>query len=277
MLLFSPLFTNGLAKTNQSIKEKLVKGNLYFILIVLVALTTATGCTDETPKTNQTAIAAQPTKTQPAEAGRTGTVVETMSTGNYTYVKVDTGSEKIWAAAPQFQVKVGDKVTFPEGVPMKNYHSKTLKRTFDLVYFVSNITVAGVNHISSQFSEGRHGGTQSHTSAPSSVKVDLSGIKKPEGGKTIAEIYAEKDVLSGKKVMVRGKVVKFSSQIMGKNWIHLQDGTGSQGTNDLTITTSSGVKVGDTVLATGVVVKDKDFGYGYVYSVIMEDAKIKIE
>ena len=76
---------------------------------------------------------------------------------------------------------------------------------------------------------------------------------------------------------MRGKVVKFSPEIMGKNWIHLQDGTGKEGTNDLTVTTKMMAKVGDTVVISGAVATDKDFGYGYKYGVIIEDADVKVE
>jgi hypothetical protein len=107
--------------------------------------------------------------------------------------------------------------------------------------------------------------------------VDLSGIKKADGGKTVEEIFAGKDQLNGKTVAVRGKVVKFSPEIMGKNWIHLQDGTGKEGTNDLTVTTAAVAKTGDTVLVKGTLVANKDFGYGYKYDVIMEDATLTVE
>ena len=78
-----------------------------------------------------------------AQGGITGTVVETMNAGQYTYVQVDDGAKKIWAAAPQFAVAVGDKVVVPDGMPMRDFQSKTLGRTFDLVYFVSAIEVVG--------------------------------------------------------------------------------------------------------------------------------------
>ena len=107
--------------------------------------------------------------------------------------------------------------------------------------------------------------------------MDFSGIKKPEGGKTVAELYAEKDKLSGKEVTVRGKVVKFSAGIMGTNWIHMQDGTGGEDANDLTVTTDATVAVGDTVLVKGVLAADKDFGYGYKYAVIVEKSDVTVE
>jgi hypothetical protein len=110
------------------------------------------------------------------------------------------------------------------------------------------------------------------------VEVDLSGIAKAEGGKTIAEVYAEKDQLAGQKVAVRGKVVKVNAGIMDKNWVHVRDGSGAEGANDLTVTTANIVpNVGDTVLVTGQVALNKDFGMGYQYDVIVEDAEVTVE
>ena len=108
--------------------------------------------------------------------------------------------------------------------------------------------------------------------------VDLSGIAKADGGKTVAELYAEKDQLTGQKVTVRGKVVKTNAGIMDKNWLHVRDGSGAEGTNDLTVTTSGELpKVGDTVLVTGALTLNKDFGMGYQYPVIVEDATVTVE
>jgi hypothetical protein len=108
--------------------------------------------------------------------------------------------------------------------------------------------------------------------------VDVSGITKAEGGMTVAEVFAGKEQLAGKPVTLRGKVVKSNSGIMGKNWIHVRDGSGAEGTNDLTVTTMTAQpNVGDTVLVTGPLVLNKDFGMGYQYDVIVEDADVKIE
>jgi hypothetical protein len=256
----------------------------FYVISAFLLLTAVVGYKSETC---EVAAAAQPrtvrptpiqqTAAQAASGGRTGTVVESITTGSYTYVHVDTGTEKIWAAAPAFQVKVGDKVVIPPGLPMKNYHSKTLDRTFDLVYFVASITGAGSEAAGSRLPKGHPKVTKDDNSGAAVVKMDFSGIVKPNGGKTVAEIYTERANLSGKKIMVRGKVVKFNSGIMGKNWIHLKDGTGAEGTNDLTVTTNAQTKVGDTILAKGVVVTDKDYGYGYKYAVIIEDAEITVE
>jgi hypothetical protein len=207
-----------------------------------------------------------------------GKVLETMNAANYTYVLVDTGARKLWAAAPQFQVKVGESISIEDGMAMPNYHSKALNRDFDVVYFTGRAVVgnspASLKTNAAILPPG-HPPLTSGT--PQATKVEVSGIKKADGGKNIAEIFAAKAQLAGKQVKVRGKVVKFNSQIMGKNWVHLQDGSGKEGSNDLTLTTLTNVKVGDTVLATGTIAVDKDFGYGYKYSVLLEDAKLVVE
>jgi hypothetical protein len=126
--------------------------------------------------------------------------------------------------------------------------------------------------------EGMDGKAPHPMPATDAAPVDLSGIAKADGGKTVAEVFAEKDALAGKPVTVRGKVVKANSGIMGKNWIHVRDGSGSDGTNDLTVTTTTAQpNVGDTVLVTGPVSLNKDFGMGYQYDVIVEDAQVTVE
>lgn len=114
-------------------------------------------------------------------------------------------------------------------------------------------------------------------SAPSET-VDLSGIERADGGKTIAEVFAEKDQLAGQTVVFRGKIVKTNAGIMGKNWLHVRDGSGADGTNDLTVTTLEVLpEIGDTVLVSGPVALDKDFGMGYEYDIIIEDADVTVE
>jgi hypothetical protein len=231
-----------------------------------------------------------------AENGFTGKVLETTNTAGYTYVLVDTGTQKHWAAANEFEVKTGDVVKVSPGVPMSNYHSKTLNRDFDMVYFTGSIKIAGggasasvpvvpalpAGHppLTGGSTPALPPGHPSITGQPAvAPNLDLTGIKRAKGGKTIEEIVAGKSKLAGKEVVVRGKVVKYNAQIMGKNWLHIQDGTGSadKKNNDLTVTTSTAAKVGDTVLVTGKLITDKDFGAGYKYSLIIEDAKVTAE
>jgi len=109
------------------------------------------------------------------------------------------------------------------------------------------------------------------------VEVKAGDVTKADGGYTVLECFEMSDKLDGKTVTVRGIVVKFSQQIMNRNWVHIQDGTGAEGTNDLTVTTQDIVKVGDTVLVTGVLAKAKDFTMGYKYAAIVEEARVKVE
>ena len=221
----------------------------------------------------------------PTESGGsiTGKVVETMDSGGYTYVQVDDGSKKIWAAAPKLTVAVGDRVIVPAGMPMRDFSSKTLNRTFDVVYFVSSIEVLGGKAANEQVAAAHraggdgipgHGGAGAKEAATS---VDLSNIKKADGGQTVAELFAQKAALAGKEVAVRGRVVKYTPSVMGKNWIHLRDGSGGSGTDDLTVTTSADAAVGKTVLVRGKLSTDKDYGFGYHYDVIIEDATVTVE
>jgi hypothetical protein len=214
----------------------------------------------------------------PAEAASvSGKVVETMDVSGYTYVLVDTGAKKVWVAATSFPVKVGDSVATTQGMAMQNYHSKTLNRDFDLVYFTGSLTVNGIQPAASNLPPALPKDHPPITNASAVAKVDLSGIKRAEGGNTVGEIFAGKEKLTGQKVKIRGKVVKYNPMIMNKNWVHLRDGTGAEGSNDLLVTTSSEAKVGDTVLVTGTVSINKDFGAGYKYAVLVEDAKLVVE
>jgi hypothetical protein len=216
----------------------------------------------------------QGTQSAASQFDRTsGKVVETMDSGGYTYVRVDTGEKTIWAAAPQFRVTAGERVDLTGGFPMLDYHSKTLDRTFSVLYFVSAANVAGAKPETGAIAPSH----QNAGATPSPSDIDVADIERPEGGKRVEELFADRASLGGTEVLVRGKVVRFSPMIMGKNWIHVRDGTGEVGTNDLTVTTAASAAVGDTVLIKGTVITDKDFGFGYRYEVIIEDAEVTVE
>jgi len=249
------------------------------VLVVLVlALALGGGCKSDVEKAKAPAPVATPNvvKAEPAASkpggAISGKVAETMEASGYTYVLVENGAEKTWVAGPKTAVKVGDEVSVAEGSLMNKFESKSLKRTFEKIVFSSAIMVGGAGKVS--------GVTQTpvnHTQAPVESAVDLKGISKAKGGKSVAEIFAERSALNGKNVLVRGKVVKAMSGIMGKNWLHIKDGTGGAGADDLVVTTAVTAKVGDKVLVNGKVASDKDFGSGYKYDVIVEDAEVTIE
>jgi hypothetical protein len=204
-----------------------------------------------------------------------GTVLSTIDAGSYTYVEIDINSERMWFAAPTLSLKAGDRVVAPAGMAMKDFHSETLDRTFEMVYFVDAITSADALEPVKAMPAGHPPIESATCPVPNSACFDFSGIEKPEGAKTVAEIYEESSALTGKSVVVRGIAVKVNENIMGKNWIHLQDGTGKPGSDNLTVTTTNTVEVGSTVTAGGILAVDRDFGYGYQYAVLLEDAVVQ--
>jgi hypothetical protein len=213
----------------------------------------------------------------------TGKVLETTNVSSYTYVQFDTGKAKVWAAAPTFKVKVGDNVTVSNSMAVAGYYSTTLNRNFDSVYFTDKVAVNGATAewIESPAVKARaaqNGKLPSgHPDIGKAQKVDLTGIKKADAGITVEEVFANKDSLKGKTVTVRGRVTKYNGKILGKNWIHVKDGTGAVGNNDLMVTSDATAKVGDTVLVTGKVATDRDFGSGYKWPVMIENAKVAVE
>jgi len=194
---------------------------------------------------------------------RTGVVVTTMNAGSYTYLEVEAKDGRYWAAVPQMELAVGDRVDVSPGSEMKSFFSPTLNRTFDSIIFTSSVKVLG-NDAPVEKNE---------TSKPP-VRQAQAG---PSGIKTVEQVYTDRQSLKGKQVQVRGKVVKFTPGIMGKNFLHIQDGSGKEGTNDLAVTSQQAVKVGDQILVVGTLDTDKDFGAGYTYKVILENAKITPE
>jgi hypothetical protein len=220
---------------------------------------------------------------EPALATVNGTIVETMDAGGYTYMKLRTATGEEWTAVNQAAVKTGDSVTVVEGLPMEGFESRSLGRKFDRIYFGRlagpETAPAGGGAAGSFPPEmlaalaAQHSGAATAAAPKGDVKVPKA--EGPEGS-TIAEVYAGKAGLEGKTVAVRGTVVKFNPAIMGRNWVHIRDGSGSPETrdNDLTLTTQDTVAVGAVVLARGTVRLDKDFGAGYTYPVILEDVKI---
>lgn len=206
----------------------------------------------------------------------TGTVAETMNSGGYTYARLQaTGKDDVWIAAREFQTQAGDRLTVGLDMPMQNFESKTLKRTFPLVYFVGGVTRDG-QRIDGP--GGMPGATPAlmTSHAPAATPTAVEPVAAPAGGMAIADVWAKRNALAGRAVTVRGKVVKLNAQILGRNWIHLQDGSGSaeNRTNDLTITTGDDVKLGDVITVQGVLGIDKDFGAGYAYAAILENARV---
>jgi hypothetical protein len=194
-------------------------------------------------------------------------VIEVIQTSNYTYLQVEENDNKFWIAVVKREAKSGDVIYYTKAYEMKDFVSKELGRTFPTVFFVQDPSDRPV----------APGETISPQNMPSGKKeitrlVDIS-VETPKGGITISDLYKNKDKYSGKTVLVRGVVVKFNQEIMHKNWVHIQDGTDFTGKYDLAVTTLDSVEPGSKVTFSGIISLNKDFGAGYIYDVIMEEAK----
>jgi hypothetical protein len=196
-----------------------------------------------------------------------GKVAETMEGGGYTYARLEKDGKSTWVAYSSLETHVGDTLTFKGCMEMPNFESKVLKRKFDAVMFCGAPEVKKVERKSP-------GSTGAVATAKGKISVD-----KATGANayTVGEVFSKRAALHGKQVVVRGQVVKTASGIMNKNWIHLQDGTGSakDKSNDLVVTSDQLPADGDVITISGTVAKDKDFGSGYKYKVILEKGIIK--
>jgi len=192
-------------------------------------------------------------------------VEEVIQTSHYTYLNVSENNTNQWVAVPKMEAVKGEVYYFKGGMQMGQFKSKELNRTFDNMLFLGGL-------MSEKMMEGKKDGS-SHVA---DVKVTPKNIQvEPlKDGLTIAELFDNKEKYANQIVRIRGKVTKFSDQIMQRNWIHLQDGSNSYGNFDLTITTKETVKIGEIVVVEGKVTLDKDFGYGYFYKVLLEEGKI---
>jgi hypothetical protein len=199
-----------------------------------------------------------------------GKVVQTMDSGGYTYVLIDSNGDKIWAAISSTIVTVGQQVTVKPGTPMYNFTSKGLNRTFERIIFSEGIEskVIVKKPLSAKVTQGSSG---------AAVPFSKISVEKAAGPNSyrIATLFANQK-LDGKKVTVRGKVVKVSSGILDRNWIHLQDGTGSsqKKNHNLVVTSKDLPDVGEVITISGTLIRNKDFGSGYKYDVIIEKASI---
>jgi len=252
---------------------KSLKSTLAVAGLALALLLTVSGCT----KSDETTVADNPALAAPIPAGMVrGAVLETMNSGGYTYVLIGTEQVQRWLAARETTVQVGDVVQAFEGMPMEQFESKTLNRTFDVIYFVDalhNLSAPAANSVNSMPAD------LPATDRPAEEPAADVQVAELEAGQNIAYVYGNKDALADQQISLRGKVVKYNEGILGWNFIHIQDGSGdaADGSNDLTVTSKATTAVGETVVLTGTIILNKDFGAGYSFPVLMEDANLTTE
>jgi hypothetical protein len=220
-------------------------------------------------------------KTENPADNQKAKVKEVIQTSNYTYLRVDKNNQEQWIAVGKMDVKEGDVVYFEKGMEMTNFKSPELGRTFESVLFVGEISDKPIvqESMPGGMPEGMEGGSNTpelHGNQPEKPTIEKLDVKvdQPAGGTTIATLYAKKSEFAGKLVTVRGKVTKVNAGIMGRNWIHIQDGTSDGDKFDLTVTTQDEPAVGAIVTYSGTFSIDKDFGYGYSYEILVENAEV---
>jgi hypothetical protein len=193
-------------------------------------------------------------------------VKEILQANKYTYLLMTENGADNWVALPKIETaEVGKTYYYSGEMPMTNFESKDLGRTFELVYFIGGV---------SEDPSGTQTASNPHAGNTTTEKVEVEKIEQVGEGISIKELYSNINKYGGKAVKIKGKVTKYNASIMGKNWLHLEDGTQDGANIDLTATTSSNVNVGDVVTVVGKITLNKDFGAGYFYEVIMEDATI---
>ncbi|MEQ1572358.1 MAG: hypothetical protein ABMA64_42440, partial [Myxococcota bacterium] len=166
------------------------------------------------------------------EAARIGRVVETFDGGGFTYAWLEGSEGNVWIAGPLTPLEAGQTVATTQGVEMAGFHSRALDRTFDSIWFVAGVRVMGVE------------------APPVAVPAPTPVVP---GRTSVADLVAGRSTLAGAEVVVAGQVVRATDPILGRRWVHLQDGSGSaaDASHDLTLTTAEVFAVGQWVVVRG--------------------------
>ena len=220
-----------------------------------------------------------------------GTVVSATQASSYVIMELEYDGETLWAAATYRELKPGDVVQLVGAMMMNDFTVKSLNRTFGEIYFASGLVVNGETEASA---EDPDTGSSSAMQLPDG-HPDIAAMQQTQGsvpretgkmasaaevqplqdGVSIQELLANPGKYAGQTVRVRGVVAKFLDGIMKRNWVHLQDNT--CGESHLTVTTTETAGTGDVLVIEGVVRTDVDFGHGYQYAVLVEDAHLQPE
>ena len=234
------------------------------ISYLILALALLTGCNNATVKKTEN----KPVPQSATQVPDMHVVVakDVIQTSGYTYLLLTEGDKEYWAAVSRFEAVKGKTYYYKSGLEMKAFKSKELNRVFDTIQFIMDFNDKPVTDKApaAMTTQGRQ----------ALGKVDGIKVTPVNGAITLSELFANKSKYAGKKVKITGQVVKFSPEIMNKNWVHLQDGSEANGSFDLTITSMETVTVGSVVTFEGVIAVDKDFGYGYKYDVLLEESKV---
>ena len=235
------------------------------------------GCKQKEEASEKPLTPAQPGAAAVSTVAQKGVVQEVLQATEYTYLNVKSGETTLWLAVTKREIEVGQTIGFNlgSGLEQKNFASKDLDRTFETVYLMNSISTGDSTPMGMPSSMSPHG-TMAGSTKPMVGKQEVA-VDPVDGGISIGQLYGNTATYGGQSVKIRGKVTKVNSGIMGRNWVHIQDGTEADGQFDLTVTTQDAAKVGDVVVVQGKITLDKDFGSGYKYDVLMEEASCQVE
>ncbi|KAA3617941.1 MAG: hypothetical protein DWQ05_07805 [Calditrichaeota bacterium] len=196
------------------------------------------------------------------------TVEEVIQAKSYTYLQVKSPAASYWLACAKTEVSKGEVIYHTQGLEMRDFRSKELDRTFDKIYFIQSI--------SRQPQAANPGMVMNSPQPGNKMQMQSSAaVGTVEGEISLSELFGDMKKYENKRVTVSGEVTKFLPEIMGKNFLHIQT-KGDDGKNlDLSITTADKVNVGANVTFAGKITLNKDFGAGYFYEIIMEDAQLQ--
>ena len=198
-------------------------------------------------------------------------VEEILHTSKYTYLNVSEDGTMTWIAIPKKEVKKGGTYYYRGGLKKTNFKSVEYDRVFETLYLVSDVSEDP--SMSGMAAGGSPHGNMSADAGDAPIDQNTK-IEPVTGGITIAELLENRKKYEGKTVRIKGRCVKLNNMIMSRNWIHLQDGSLKDKAVDLTITTTENIALGAIVAVEGVIALNKDFGAGYKYDIIMEEAKL---
>ena len=239
------------------------------ILIIGVALIAACNNTNDPKLINDEPLPDLGQQGMTAAAEKQAVLLETIDGGTYTYLRLEAEGKEFWGAVTARVLETGKTYYYTESVWMKDFESKTLGKTFDEILFIDYI---GESSKQAGMASPHTGGGQHVTAG----KKDNITVELTEDEISLENLFKNREEYKGQQLTVKGAVVKINEGIMGRNWIHIQDGTSFEGQFDLTVTTTNEInfELDDIVTFKGTLTLEKDFGAGYFYDVIMEDAEV---
>ena len=235
------------------------------LLCLLIGLTISCKTESNKETTNKAITYQEVLKKMKKSNFKSAIAVEVINSGGYSYVKLSEEGKEFWAAVSAQPIEVSHIYFYKDAFEMKNFQSKSLNRVFESIWFINEFYAQNPNMQTPK---------QISATKKTIAKSEVSLIDSPKDGFSLENVFKKKEELKNQFIVVKGQVVKISRNIMGVNWIHIQDGSNYKGINDLAVTSSQSVdyEVGDVVTFKGKLILDRDFGSGYKYDFLLEDA-----